>query len=361
MSLGVLLDISVSVLAIMVLFSLVASAINEFIADNLLNLRGLKLREVIQRQLETRRGMAPGRGGKDLAVEAFFARPDVARSMETASGLARWLPGRVKIDGTAMRLPSAIEPRQYALAMLDPEQLAGAARAEVEAVRAAVMAVLEGGVLDKVTVGGEPVTDRLEAAFDEASAAVAAGGEAIEARLAELEAEFREVMARATGWYLRSTRTALFLIGLALAAGANVDLLRYAQRLMSEANLSDRVAVAEALVSEQMQAALAAEADARGVREGVREQVGQLQAALQALDVQVGWHCVPEGRFPDEHWFRSGFCPEPGGGITLTVSKIICWVLVAFGVTLGAQFWFDVFRRLAGMRSAGLVVSGNDR
>jgi hypothetical protein len=38
-----------------------------------------------------------------------------------------------------------------------------------------------------------------------------------------------------------------------------------------------------------------------------------------------------------------------------SLSKLGCWLLIAFGVTLGAQFWFDLFKKLVDLRSAGQV------
>lgn len=338
MGMGALLDVAVSVLAVMILFSLAASAINEVIADNIMRLRGKTLEQAIRGLLERKRDEgAPA----SATVENFYDDPDI----------------RVLMEG--MRKPSAIEPRRYALTVLNllgkrealeraaQEEIA-ARKAQAEAAMREVAATLGAGALT------ETATARLAEAFDAAAARVAGAATALDARIAVLETEFREAMDRASGWYLRKVKVNLFVIGLILAVGANIDFLRYADRLMTEASARERAATyAQLLGPDRLAGAL--ETDDASAMADVGKEVNALLTSLEGMDVRVGWDCEA---LPEDEWTMplSGLLCEAGQGHAMpSPSKLIGWLIVAFGVTLGARFWLDLFRKAVSLRSAGLV------
>lgn len=359
MNFGVMFDVAASVLAVMILFSLAASAINEIVADNLLNLRGKTLNGAI-RQLLAKKTDLPG--DAQTRAERFFEDPDIRALMKGA------------------RTPSAIEPRRYALTVLNlagrREALTVTAAAELAALRAEALAVVGGAA-----AGGGAAADLaagVERAIDRASAQAAAFRTTLDREVGALEAEFDEAMDRVSGWYLRRTKWNLFAIGLILAVGANMDILRYADRMMTETAARERAATYADLLGQQWQIAeLAPAGDGRTAaasttatdaapeatagpdpREAVTAEFAGLVENLNKLDVRVGWECrpLPEARLlPGLDRWRAGSCPAGTGFVLPSPSQAMGWLIIAVGVTLGAQFWFDLFQRLAGMRTAGLT------
>jgi hypothetical protein len=372
MVLGALLEVTLSTLALMGLMSLATSAINEFIADNLFNLRGLKLRAVVRRLLAVHLRKGPGSIEIAHASETFFENPNISMGMEKGSWFGRVLPGRFGPAG-GLRLPSAIEPERYAQAMIEL-----LAEERQERAREKTFAAGDGGqpAPDRQAPDARPVPasavtvprerligspDRVEAVSNQIEALLADLGVSYRQKMAALQAEYDDIMVRATGWYLRETRMILFFIGLFLAVGANIDLLRYAQRLMSEEDLSARVAAAEVLVEKHDPFAgggVFAEAsgglsdlDNLKVLEGGLDVI---LADFDALGVTIGWACEPvadnQGRATAG---ITWFCPANESYRWPSVSQVVGWFIIALGVTLGAQFWFDLFKQLVGLRTAG--------
>lgn len=345
MNLGVLLDVAVSVLAVMILFSLAAAAINEFVTDYLLKLRGRTLEEAICRLL-AEKDEVPGDTAPEKA-RRFFDDPDVRALMQGA------------------RRPSAIEPRRYALTVLKllgrRDALAAQAEGELREVREAILAALPKGATQAA----------VEQALEAAAARTTAFRTTLDRQVAVLEREFSEAMDRASGWYLRRTRLSLFVIGLAMAVGANVDLLHYADRLMTHADVRDKAAIYSQMLGDSWLEELApmppagqdgSNGNQKTVLQQAQDQSAQLVSALEGLDVRLGWKCraKDEGEWgnPIDYLpLRLGGC-DPGTSYGApSPSQVMGWFIIAFGVTLGAQFWFDLFRRAVQMRTSGMVSS----
>lgn len=295
MNFGVFIDIAAGVLAVMIVFSLAASAIGEMISEYILRLRCTMLAKGVRNLLGAGHfdavavafktahapGTPPDRDAVlDWGVKAFFADPQIDALM----------------DGT--RKPSAITPERYALAL---QALVGAANAP----------------------------DR-----------------------AGLAAEFAETMDRASGWYARRMKLVLFAIGLVLAGGANIDLLGYANRLAAETQVRDRATAYATVVAGRAPTPVDAAADDAVVPAQVVAEVSGLATALDALDARIGWTCTAQAARPVVEpgtWFCA-----PGTGFEVPpFSRIIGWLLIASGVTLGAEFWFGLFRKLVGLRTSG--------
>lgn len=86
-------------------------------------------------------------------------------------------------------------------------------------------------------------------------------------------------------------------------------------------------------------------------------EIGALADALGDIDAQIGWNCVASASTPVLP-FSGRFCAHEGTGLPWpSPSQAIGWLLVAFAVTLGAQFWFDLFKRLAHIRTSGITGS----
>jgi hypothetical protein len=327
MDFGVLVDVCLGVLALMILFTLAAAAINEMIADNILNMRGKSLHQAIVALLTkyARTGLSqePSREQVETAVDAFYADPAIQALMEERSWIKRLLIRFMSVKGRR-RPPSAIEPETFA------------------AVAPKALGKISGMDMAKIKV--TPV-------------------------------DFTLTMDRTSGWYVRKVRTSLFFIGLALAVGANVDLLGYAQQLSEDRNLQARIDATVAMVNAlEVQngtaggAGTPASESLTEIAKATREEIADLNTALGDSGVEIGWRCVEDTSGPPSwgEWLWSwaswqtlapdqpswacdggGYVPAPAG------TQLIGWLVIAFGVTLGAQFWFDLFRSLVNLRTPG--------
>lgn len=367
MPFGALLEAALGVLAVMILFTLLAAAVNEVIADNLRNLRGQTLAEAIGNLLERQQNAAPDTApaaGQDKPelVRHFFGKAEVQALMRPGRrwfswfyrGAHKYLPGKE-------RLPSAIEPHRVAQTVLemflDPDrldELEAQAQTEREDYRKLLETTL--GALPLDALQKELALRKVGSISALVDLQLSGLRTCLDLKRQEVEAEYAEVVARAQGWYLRSTRKMLFAIGLVLAVGSNIDILGYAERLMLEENLTERAEIARNVVSGLGE-------DATGdVRLAAEYQ--SLIANLGRLNVEVGWVCnaaEPEGAGPLDLVPLSHIpCKAAAGTMGYhwpSPSQVIGWLLIAFGVTLGAQFWFDLFKKLVDLRTAGRTLS----
>lgn len=99
-----------------------------------------------------------------------------------------------------------------------------------------------------------------------------------------------------------------------------------------------------------------------------KSQSTQLQEsfdALLALNLPIGWgtsngcavagavlpawlHVGPLGRIADQ------LCgSDARADIHIDAGKILGWLITAFAISLGAQFWFDTLGKIVGLRSSG--------
>lgn len=376
MGLGALVDAAAGVLAVMALFSLAATAMQEAVAQ-LFNTRGRVLRDGIVALLKAHApvGLDPARTREYFNTEFYKAAGFDALTHEPVSGVSHAIQRiGLAIQRVEKPLPSAIPPRRYAEALLK----LGAKDGRDEAARRAMDAIdiIESRLGGAYTAfsAARGTQDAARAAQDVAAAAeharrqIADAREVVEARIAHYEREFNEAMDRAKGWYARRARTTLFLIGLLLAMGANIDILSYGERLLTEEAFRTRAAAHADLLGQRLQAQEArdptqggepaAEDDAKRLE---LNDVEALATELAGLGVQVGWCAAPDPEAPPpltmlgEAMAAAPICPA-GEAVRLpTIRALIGWFIIAFGVTLGAQFWYDLFRKALDLRSSGRV------
>lgn len=434
MDFGILVNVAIGVGAVLILFSIATSAVHEYISDNWLNLRGKTLAQVIGKILSDNPGddgAAPGEslfarlwawlGRAFLVLRSVFGGrlPALYRGSVVEDFYAA---GEIRVLMNGRRLPSAIEAERFArtavAVLLEREERKTAFVARVNAASAR----LGEDVRDAARAAGfEDVGTWAAAELAKGAGAVGAAGDtalaAVDAVVADLEREYDEVMDRASGWYLRNTKLVLFLIGLALAVGSNVDMLRYADRLLTAGDIDGRVETITALVGsdgwddlirqhEKRQAEVAAlsgddkpvDAPAEAAvapvgaaggpevapdkmeeivgSEALRREADLILGHLGTLEVKVGWDCMDVPADLGVIWFSEDYCAwrtglkaaERGTGpaaptaasarlglATPTASQAIGWILIAFGVTFGARMWFDLVKSLINLRTAGLT------
>jgi len=166
----------------------------------------------------------------------------------------------------------------------------------------------------------------------------AAAGDAQKAR-ENIELWFDTAMDRVSGGYKRRAQRALFIIGLLVAVGLNIDTVRLLRELMTNKSKREAVVAIATNYAKQPPA-------------GMNEQFSATTKELAGLGLPLGWpscrKCVQtKVKIVDvcwqDCWMRN---ISAAGGLT-----IFGWLLTAFAVCLGAPFWFDVLNKFMVVRS----------
>jgi CRISPR/Cas system CMR-associated protein Cmr5 small subunit len=147
----------------------------------------------------------------------------------------------------------------------------------------------------------------------------------------KVEHWYDDVMDRTSGWYKRQTQLILFVLGMLIAIGFNVDIIQIYQILSKNPELALRIAnEAQAYVSNNptLEAQLNTE-----ILELLKRDIAAIQSPLG-----IGWD----------------FKAIPSYGISEWLLKLVGWLVTALSITLGAPFWFDLLRKLVNIRSAGV-------
>lgn len=231
-------------------------------------------------------------------------------------------------------LPSYIPSRSFALALLD---LLTSADARHHGVWGATAP-------EPKTVSTEALVNGMtgDAVADQARHAVlalvnAAGGDARTTR-ENVEGWFDAAMDRVSGGYKRRAQRVLFVIGMLVAVGMNIDTVRILRELMiSKAKREAVVTIA-----------------ANYAKSGADVQSDYVAASreLDRLGLPIGWppcrKCDQAKLKMNDACWRACWRVNVGaaGGLT-----ILGWLLTAFAVCLGAPFWFDLLNKFMVIRS----------
>lgn len=162
------------------------------------------------------------------------------------------------------------------------------------------------------------------------------------------EGWFNDVMSQTSGWYKIRAQWLAFWIGLAIAIFMNIDTINIAQKLWQEPT-------ARAVIVAQAQAEVQAE---------VPSESSVSFATAKSLNFPVGWtttaldtkSCRTIDVINYQFVIRSaGTClsvtslPALNNGWGMLV-KFFGYLLSAFAAAQGAPFWFDILRKLVGVK-----------
>lgn len=168
-------------------------------------------------------------------------------------------------------------------------------------------------------------------------------------------------MERVTGWYKKYTRRLLFVIGLAVAVLFNVDTFQIATQLSSSATLRKSLADAAAqTVATKKFAGVPFDVTTDEVKIA-QENLGKFAAGIAAFEQEglpVGFSCLSPEKVEAgkvEFWDMLRKCwektKEESNGTWFL--KIIGWLITALAISFGAPFWFDLLNKLVDLRGAG--------
>lgn len=291
-----ILTIVIGIVFVMLLFSLLASTIMEFIAG-FLSLRGQQLVKAIN-------GMIGHEASGAFLQHPFFQQ------------LAAGSKERTRIGGKKRALPSYINASTFSAILMD---------------------IMEIDSPDDLKA-------RIDNLPDGASKKLAqflykqSGGDVVEFKK-KLEEWFNEVMDRASGAYKRHSQRWLVGVGLVLAVLFNADVINVYHNLSVNATLRNMVADAATTFVNTQPAPTAPNLDNPNMA-AAQEKMGQLvNENIGALEspLGLGWDTVKSSEMNSKWWLY----------------KIIGWLTTALGLSLGATFWFEMLKKLVNLRAAG--------
>lgn len=147
----------------------------------------------------------------------------------------------------------------------------------------------------------------------------------------KVEHWYDDVMDRTSGWYKRQTQLILFILGLLIAVGFNVDTIQIYQSLSKNPELALKIAN-EAQAYAGNNPTLEAQINTE-ILTILNRDIAAIQSPLG-----IGWD----------------FKAVPTYGISEWLLKLVGWLVTAISITLGAPFWFDLLRKLVNVRNAGV-------
>jgi hypothetical protein len=175
----------------------------------------------------------------------------------------------------------------------------------------------------------------------------------IEAAKRALARNFDEMMDRASGWYKRRVQALLVFIGLVIAVVFNADTLAmYRSLAENPGNREEILAVAGNFVAEDRYEVYVPPRDTLlPPPEPSTEELMLTRARLDTLlareltearsPLGLGWDQIPavlpEGVSPVWWWSKKAFG----------------WIVTALAISLGSAFWFDLLKLLMNIRNAG--------
>lgn len=339
------IEVAVGLIVLYSLFSLLSSNVNEILATAF-RLRARTLRSAIRHLVGDKR------------VDQIYDHPMI-RGLYRDGGPAR----RSGIRRFFAPLPSYIPADKFVIALLDgtaptavtaDPPLPPDPRARIVAASAAEA----GGEPDAMPPRPrtpEPVAAAITAELDglpegrlkkSLQTIWRAASHDVIAFRAGVEDWFNHTMDRASGWYKRNTRIMLMVLGVAFAAGLNVDTIRVTQALWMGGPL--RAAVTEEVkklpppattttspTPASTPTTLPGAATTTTVG-SLGDQVGHIQDDLHrigGLQLPLGW----------------GTQQRPANYLVAGVG----WLLTALALSLGAPFWFDLLGKVSALRGGG--------
>lgn len=292
-----MLQIVIGIVFVMLLFSLLASTLMEFVAG-FLSLRGRHLARAIH-------NMIGSETGRQFVNHPFFQQ----LSVDSKEKSDRF--GKQKV-----KLPSYLNSSTFSSVLLDVLELDSTQELEAK------IKTMDDENLKKVLLFLNKQ----------------AGGNAI-AFKSKMEEWFNEVMDRASGVYKRNSQRWLFTLGLGIALIFNADAIMVYHNLSVNSTLRETVEkAATQFVSTQPPppSALAEYPNMDEARKKLGVLVNENIAVLES-PLGLGWSAVNWSE-ADLRWW---------------LYKLVGWLTTALAISLGATFWFDILKKLINIRAAG--------
>jgi hypothetical protein len=302
-----ILEVAIGIVFIYLMLSILCTALREGI-EGFLKTRASYLEYGIRELLHDVRGTG--------LTTQFFNHPVIYSlfpgDYEPAPSIAPSLLRRVK------GLPSYIPAANFATALMD---LAARGPTPAQTVTTTPAPISLDDIRNNVQKLGSPAVQRVVlTALDTAT------GDINKAKK-NLENWYDSAMDRVSGRYKRSTQLVVFLLGLAIAVGFNVNTIALADYLYRNQTVRGAI-VAQAQVA---------------ITDPVFQQWNykDVQRQVETMKLPIGWDQPPlkdDASSIGTVWYHY-------------LMPIFGWLLTAFAITLGAPFWFDVLNKIMVIRS----------
>lgn len=298
MSIGTAFNVALGLVLTYLLLGMLASSFQELVVGAV-SLRGKKLLETLDRLL----------------------------CDNLAAGDAASLAARIKAHSLVKPLgaaekPSYLPAKNFALALMN---------VLAQGSQAPAFSQIENGVAQ---LPASPAKDSLTMFVQRAA------GD-IDALQTHLQTWFDDAMDRASGEYKRFSQYFLLWFGFAVAAVLNIDSISIATTLWN-----DPAAARAAIVQSAAATAVKPAPDASN------DTAAAVLQQLQALPIPIGWSEVTKNTGATTNpvaIFGHAVFGDGAHGLW----RVLGWVLTAFGVSLGAPFWFNALQEMMGLRASG--------
>lgn len=339
------LDVVIGLVFIYLLYSLLATVLQEIIATNI-NLRAKILKNGIERMLDDDNIKHKKSKLGDEKENEEITAPEHKQNKETLSKVFYKHP-LIKYLGKNRfhSKPSYLTPQNFSKVLVD--LLRGESAQPGQNFNPLIQKALNDG---KSKWGVETTICPQTLSYLKSLWADAHGD--IEKFKDSLEQWFTDTMERASGWYKKRTQLILFFIGLAIAIFFNVDTISIAKKLSNNPKLATQLADnASVYLQNEKRTGINQGDSGKVIPNGkITESIALIDSANSLVQKNIkdsnellglGWTKVcknGERKFS----FYSNFYWH----------SILGWIITALAISLGAPFWFDLLNKLMKLRSS---------
>jgi hypothetical protein len=170
-----------------------------------------------------------------------------------------------------------------------------------------------------------------------------------------VEQWFDDTMERASGWFKKKTQFILFVTGLSLAIIFNIDSISIAHKLAKNPKLATQLADNASIFAQSNQELM----NQQGISDAtVKDSLISILKKNRAL-VDSSTRLINENIADSNKLLGLGWTiTSPNGESTFSFASnfhwwsIIGWLITALAVSLGAPFWFDLLNKLTQLRTS---------
>ncbi len=336
-----ILTVVLGVVFILLLLSLLASTIMEFVSS-IFALRGNNLLKALQNMLV---GYKKDGGVADKEIFKQFKDNPFYKQLSFRYGS----------DATKSKPPSYISAKSFQSILFDI--LLGNEMVEDEE--------LEKALLEKIdALENEDLKKVLRQLWRDA------GGD-IEGFKKKVEGWYDSVMERATGWYKRSTQYILVGVGFTIAVVLNADTLAIYERLENNPEVAEKIALIAENVAQKdtitvnnlveagqeingvdtSAASITIDTLALDEKDTEKDRIAKVQYNTKAKELTAVVDQINNYRSPlGMGWKNVNFGKMEPIDIA---TKLLGWLVTALAISLGAPFWFDILKKIVNLRSSG--------
>jgi hypothetical protein len=321
------LEVAIGMCFIFLSVSLICTAVREGL-ESLLKMRAMDLERGVRELLNDPDGTTIAKTFYDhpLIYSLFSGGYDPSK-LKVSKSLTATRNSRVMSLADRRNLPSYIPANSFSSALLDivargpvsgvPEPGPMDNPLSIENLRASVPALPNERLRRAVLVAIDQAQGDLDAAKK------------------NIEKWFDGTMDRVSGWYKRRTQLLLFMIGIVIAIGLNIDAIHLVDRLSRDKALR-QVVVAQA-------EKISAKDDKTPPQQ---QSFTEVRNQLEGLGLPIGWP-APQA----QTCTAANQCTDKPVGFSGAIKMVLGWFVTAFAVMLGAPFWFDTLNKLMVIRS----------